>query len=152
MHAQPHLSNHAESELATHSHHASAAMSHAVQGFNERLESLAELALVLLIGALLAYTRPSLVVCVFIVLLFLPLRALAVVLGTLGEPMSGRQRGMFCWFGIRGIGSLFYLMFALHHGVSGELAEQLISLTLLSVAASILLHGISVRPLMRWYR
>ncbi|PYC24608.1 sodium:proton antiporter [Aquipseudomonas alcaligenes] len=152
VHAQPHLSNHAESELATHSHHASAAMSHAVQGFNERLESLAELALVLLIGALLAYTRPSLVVCVFIVLLFLPLRALAVVLGTLGEPMSGRQRGMFCWFGIRGIGSLFYLMFALHHGVSGELAEQLISLTLLSVAASILLHGISVRPLMRWYR
>lgn len=53
---------------------------------------------------------------------------------------------------IRGIGSLFYLVFAWHHGVSGELAEQLISLTLLSVAASILLHGISVRPLMRWYR
>jgi NhaP-type Na+/H+ or K+/H+ antiporter len=101
---------------------------------------------------MLAYTRPSLEICWFIALLFVPLRAIAVVLGTLGEPLAGHQRSMICWFGIRGIGSLFYLMFALHQGVSGELAEQLISFTLLTVAASILLHGASVRPLMQRYR
>jgi NhaP-type Na+/H+ or K+/H+ antiporter len=149
---EPSLGGHGESELAIHSHHASAAMSHAVQGFNDRLESLAELALVLLIGVMLAYTRPSLEICWFIALLFVPLRAIAVVLGTLGEPLAGHQRSMIGWFGIRGIGSLFYLMFALHQGVSGELAEQLISFTLLTVAASILLHGASVRPLMQRYR
>ncbi|MDD0841434.1 cation:proton antiporter [Pseudomonas sp. Gutcm_11s] len=146
------LGGHGEGELATHPHHASAAMSHAVQGFNDRLENLAELALVLLIGVMLAYTRPSLEVFGLIALLFVPLRAIAVVLGTLGEPLVGHQRNMICWFGIRGIGSLFYLMFALHQGVSGEQAEQLVSLTLLTVAASILLHGASVRPLMQWYR
>jgi NhaP-type Na+/H+ or K+/H+ antiporter len=148
----PDLAEHGEGELAVHSHHASAAMSHAVQGFNDRLESLAELALVLLIGVMLAYTRPSLDAFWLIALLFVPMRAIAVVLGTLGEPLAGHQRSMICWFGIRGIGSLFYLMFALNTGVSGELAEQLISLTLLTVAASILLHGASVRPLMQWYR
>ena len=58
---------------------------------------------------------------------------------------------MLGWFGIRGIGSVFYLMFALRSGVSGPLADELISMTLLTVAASILVHGISVQPIMRWY-
>src|SRR5512139_2772260 len=40
--------------LATHSHHASAAMTLAVQDFNEQLEKLAELAIVLLVGAMLS--------------------------------------------------------------------------------------------------
>ncbi|MWV17364.1 sodium:proton antiporter [Pseudomonas sp. L-22-4S-12] len=138
--------------LATHSQHASAAMSQAVQGFNEQLESLAELALVLLVGAMLAYTTPTLALCWFVALLLLPLRGAAVLLGTLGEPLAAHQRSMVCWFGIRGIGSIFYLMFALQNGLSGELAQQLISLTLVTVAASIVLHGVSVGPLMKWYQ
>ncbi|WP_429538029.1 hypothetical protein [Pseudomonas fluorescens] len=77
---------------------------------------------------------------------------MAVTLGTLGEPMPLRQRGMLIWFGIRGIGSIFYLMLALHSGVTGALAQQLITLTLVTVAVSIVLHGVSVRPLMKWYR
>lgn len=141
-----------ESEPATHSQHASASMSHAVQGFNEQLESLAELALVLLVGAMLACTTPTLAMLWFIPLLLLLLRGVAVTLGTLGEPLPAHQRSMICWFGIRGIGSIFYLVFALRQGVAGALAEQLISLTLMTVAVSILLHGISMRPLMRWYQ
>lgn len=137
---------------ATHSQHASAAMSQAVQGFNEQLESLAELALVLLVGAMLAYTTPTLALCWFVPLLLLPLRGVAVLLGTLGEPLAAHQRSMVCWFGIRGIGSIFYLVFALRQGLSGELAQQLISLTLVTVAASIVLHGVSVGPLMKWYQ
>jgi NhaP-type Na+/H+ or K+/H+ antiporter len=65
--------------------------------------------------------------------------------------MTARQRSMISWFGIRGIGSLFYLLFAIRHGVTGPLAQQLISFTLVTVAASIVLHGVSVRPLMRQY-
>jgi len=136
---------------ATHSHHASAAMSLAVHGFNEQLESLAELALVLLVGAMLAYTSPTVTLFWFIPLLLLPLRAIAVLLGTLGESLPMHQRSMVCWFGIRGIGSIFYLVFALRQGVSGELAQQLISLTLWTVATSIVLHGVSVGPLLKWY-
>ncbi len=134
-----------------HSHNASAAMTLAVQGFNEQLEKLAELAIVLLVGAMLSYAVVSIDLWWFIALLFLVLRPLAVVPGTLGEPMTARQRSMISWFGIRGIGSLFYLLFAIRHGVAGPLAQQLISFTLVTVAASIVLHGVSVRPLMRHY-
>ena len=141
----------AEGALATHSHHASAAMTLGVQDFNEQLEKLAELAIVLLVGAMLSYEAPSRAIWWFIPLLFLVLRPLAVVAGTLGEPMTPRQRGMISWFGIRGIGSVFYLMFAIRHGVSGPLAQQLITFTLVTVAASIVVHGVSVTPLMRRY-
>jgi NhaP-type Na+/H+ or K+/H+ antiporter len=137
--------------LATHSHHASAAMTLAVQEFNEQLEKLAELAIVLLVGAMLSYEAPSIAIWWFIPLLFLVLRPLSVAAGTLGEPMSPRQRAMISWFGIRGIGSVFYLMFAIRHGVTGPLAQQLITFTLVTVAASIVVHGISVTPLMRRY-
>ena len=59
---------------------------------------------------------------------------------------------MVAWFGIRGIGSLYYLMYAVNHGVTNDLAEPLMGLTLTVVAGSIVLHGISVTPLMAWYR
>ena len=141
----------AESALATDSHHASAAMTLGVQEFNEQLEKLAELAIVLLVGAMLSYEAPSVAIWWFIPLLFLVLRPLAVAAGTLGEPITARQRAMISWFGIRGIGSVFYLMFAIRHGVTGPLAQQLITFTLLTVAASIVVHGISMTPLMRRY-
>jgi sodium/hydrogen antiporter len=58
------------------------------------------------------------------------------------------QRQLVAWFGIRGIGSLFYLLFALEHGVGGRLAQDLVSATLVCVAVSIVLHGVSATPLM----
>jgi len=140
-----------EAAVATHSHHASAAMTLGVQEFNEQLEKLAELAIVLLVGAMLSYKAPSLAIWWFVPLLFLLLRPLAVAAGTLGEPMTSRQRSMISWFGIRGIGSVFYLMFAIRQGVTGPLAQQLITFSLVTVAASIVVHGVSVTPLMRRY-
>jgi NhaP-type Na+/H+ or K+/H+ antiporter len=58
---------------------------------------------------------------------------------------------LISWFGIRGVGTIFYLMYAINHGVPAILAEQLIGFTLTTVAASIVLHGISVTPLMTLY-
>ena len=79
------------------------------------------------------------------------MNCLAVWGGTLGEPMAGHERVIVSWFGIRGIGSVFYLMFALRHGVHGMLAEQLITITLVTVAVSIVVHGVWVQRLMKWY-
>jgi sodium/hydrogen antiporter len=42
-------------------------------------------------------------------------------------------------------------MYAINHGLPCSLAEELIALTLTMVAASIVLHGISVTPLMSLY-
>lgn len=146
-----HLNAPAADAQGTRGHDSSAAMTLAVRGFNEQLEKLAELAIVLLVGAMLAYAAPSIDLWWFIPVLFLVLRPLAVSAGALGEPMTGRQRSMISWFGIRGIGSLFYLLFAIRHGVNGPLAQQMITFTLATVVVSIVLHGVSVRPLMQRY-
>jgi NhaP-type Na+/H+ or K+/H+ antiporter len=66
--------------------------------------------------------------------------------------VSRDQRTLISWFGIRGVGSIFYLMYAINHGLPDPLAKMLTAITLTTVAASILLHGISVTPLMTLYR
>jgi NhaP-type Na+/H+ or K+/H+ antiporter len=142
---------HSYATLATHSHHASATMRGSVQDFNEKLEKLAELALVLVVGAMLAYARPLPAVWWFVPLMLLVLRPLSVAAATLGERLTLPQRAMIGWFGIRGIGSVYYLLLALHHGVTGPLADTLVSLTLWTVAASIAAHGLTAQPLMRRY-
>lgn len=145
--ASTNTSGHGEKVLAAHSHHASAAMTRAVRAFNAQLERLAELTLVLLVGAMLAYVRPGNMQWWFIPLFFVILRPLAVFAGTVGGSYERYQRAMMSWFGIRGIGSVFYLMFAIRHGIDTALAQQLATITLVTVAASIMVHGASVRPL-----
>ena len=142
---------HSYETLATPSHHASAAMRDSVQVFNEQLERLAELALVLMVGAMLAYAKPLPAVWWFVPLLLLVLRPLSVVASTLGERVTVPQFAMIGWFGIRGIGSVFYLLLALRYGVEGNIADTLVSLTLWTVAASIIAHGLTAQPLMHLY-
>lgn len=142
---------HAYGVIATHSHHASAVMTDAVLGFNAKLEHIAELTVVSLVGALLPYATAWSALWWFIPTMFVFVRPIAVAAGTLGVAGTGRARAMVSWFGIRGIGSVFYLMFAIRHGIDQPLAQQLITLTLAMVSASIFAHGISIRPLMKWY-
>lgn len=134
-----------------HLHHASAAMKRDVQGFNEQLEKLAELVLVILVGAMLGYVTVFPDLWWFTALSIFAVRPLSVVLGLAGSAVPARRCAVMSWFGIRGIGSIYYLMFALHHGVGGALARQFVALTLVAVAASILVHGITVHPMMKWY-
>jgi NhaP-type Na+/H+ or K+/H+ antiporter len=55
------------------------------------------------------------------------------------------------WFGIRGVGSIYYLMYAIHKGLPPDVAERLVAITLTVVTVSIMVHGISVTPLMNLY-
>jgi len=144
-------SKQATEALATDSAYASAFMRHEVQGFNEQLERIAEVAAVLVVGAMLAYTYVPASAGWFVALLLVVVRPLSVWLGLIGAPVSRDQRILISWFGIRGIGSIYYLMYAINHGLPGALAEQIIALTLTAVAVSIVLHGISVTPLMNLY-
>lgn len=136
---------------ATHADHASAYMMHAVRGFNEQMDRISELTVVLVIGAILTFIHLSVGTLAFLALLFLAIRPFSVWLGLLGAPVSGDQRMMIAWFGIRGIGSVYYLMYAIHHGLPAPMAEQIMGITLAAVATSIVLHGISVRPMMNLY-
>jgi len=123
----------------------------AVRGFNDQIERIAELIIILAVGAMLPFVTVDRWTLALLALLFFVLRPLSVWLGLLGASVSGDQRLLIAWFGIRGIGSIYYLMFALNNGLSGAMADRMISITLLAVAASIILHGVSVTPLMAFY-
>jgi NhaP-type Na+/H+ or K+/H+ antiporter len=60
------------------------------------------------------------------------------------------QRWLMGWFGIRGIGSIYYLSYAINHGLNENLTE-LAGLTLSVVALSIVIHGISSQPILDYY-
>ena len=130
---------------------ASESMMQGVRGFNEQLERIAEVTVVLAVGAMLSFVPFDVGVLLFVFVLFLVVRPLSVWLGLLGSRTATDQRRLIAWFGIRGIGSVYYLMFAISHGLPSPLAERFITITLTVVTASVVLHGISVTPLMALY-
>ncbi|MEG2964710.1 MAG: sodium:proton antiporter, partial [Janthinobacterium sp.] len=60
-------------------------------------------------------------------------------------------RGLAAWFGVRGIGSLYYLSYAIAHGLPRGLARELADITIVVVMLSIIAHGLTVTPLLRRY-
>jgi NhaP-type Na+/H+ or K+/H+ antiporter len=116
--------------------------------FKEHLERMSELLLVLLVGGSLFLDSWSLRAVGFAAFLFLVARPVSVMLGLALSANTWRMRGLMGWFGVRGIGSLYYLMYAIQHGLPEELALELIHITLVVVTLSIFLHGISVKLVM----
>ena len=137
--------------LAVDPQHAPAYMAHAVLGFNEQLERIGEVAVVVTIGALLWAVPWQADALWFVPLLLLVIRPLSVAIGLAGTSTVRTRRWLIGWFGIRGIGSLYYLMYAANHGLPAALADRLTGLTLAAVVTSIVVHGISVTPLMAVY-
>lgn len=121
--------------------------------FKEHLERLSELTLVLLLGGMLfneIWNWRTIGLALFV---FVVARPVSVVVGLLGTDMSWRIRGMSAWFGVRGIGSIYYLMYAIQHGLPEDMARDMIQLTLVVVTLSIVVHGASVKPMMgRFWR
>jgi sodium/hydrogen antiporter len=118
--------------------------------FGDTAERLLEVLLVVLVGVLLSsHWDPRSVLLAL--MLFLVIRPLATLILLAGTPTSRAQRWLMGWFGIRGIGSLYYLSYALTHGFTGEVAGELAGLAISVVALSILVHGTSVPPLLARY-
>lgn len=115
--------------------------------FNEHLGRLSEIVLVLLIGGTLFVDSWSWRAVGLALFLFLVARPVSVLLGMINTRTRWTMRGMIGWFGVRGIGSLYYLMYAIRHGLPESLALDLIHLTLIVVTLSILARGLSVKPL-----
>lgn len=139
-------------ESETHQETAPAHMAQAVLGFNEQLERIGEAIVVVLVGSLLGQPYLTWDALWFVPLLLLVVRPLAALLGLHGAAVDGPQRRLIAWFGIRGIGSLFYLFYAIEHGLSGPAASEIMALTLAAVTVSVVVHGISVTPLMNRYQ
>ncbi|MES1998815.1 MAG: sodium:proton antiporter [Pseudomonadota bacterium] len=120
--------------------------------FKEHLERLSEVVLILLVGGTLFHNSWSWRVVGLALFLFVVVRPLSVLIGLLASRVKWRMRGMMGWFGVRGIGSLYYLMYAIQHGLPEPLALELIQFTLITVTLSIIVHGISVKPMMNRFQ
>ena len=117
--------------------------------FKEHLERLSELALIILIGGTLFPDSWSWRAVMFAGFLFFIARPLSVYIGLIGTNATRLEKGLIGWFGVRGIGSLYYLMFAIQHGLPKNEALELIHITLIVVTLSIVLHGISARHIIK---
>jgi NhaP-type Na+/H+ or K+/H+ antiporter len=119
--------------------------------FVEQLARLGEVALLILIGGMLFADSWQLSFVVTAAVLIIVVRPVGVFVGLLGsrEPIAAQTA--IAWFGVRGIGSIYYLMYAIEHGLPNATAITLVSVVLIVVAMSIFLHGASVTPLMRVY-
>ncbi len=148
-HADPDAS-HAQ-QAATDPKHAPAFMAHAVLSFNDQIERIGEVAAVVAIGMLLWAVQWHHASWAFVAVLLIVIRPLAVTIGLYGSRTSTSQRVLIGWFGIRGIGSLFYLAYAMSHGLPADTATTMAALVLSTVVVSIVVHGISVTPLMSVY-
>ncbi|MBD2021397.1 sodium:proton antiporter [Leptolyngbya sp. FACHB-36] len=122
--------------------------------FIERLEKLTEIGTILLLGSLLRvepmgrFAAPALLVAG---LLFFVIRPVGAWISTIGSPLHPATRWLFGWFGIRGVGSLYYLTYAFSKGLKGDTAELIAWITFITIVLSVILHGVTSTPLMKWY-
>ncbi|MGF6128006.1 NhaP-type Na+/H+ or K+/H+ antiporter [Pseudomonas frederiksbergensis] len=118
--------------------------------FGSLVERAMEVFLVTLLGVVLVahWDWRALVIAA---VLFCVIRPLSVWLIPWGRLLDGRQRSLIGWFGIRGIGSFYYLFYVLNHDLPASVATLCTDLTLSVVALSILIHGISTQPMLARY-
>jgi NhaP-type Na+/H+ or K+/H+ antiporter len=122
-----------------------------LQRFNSDLESLFEFGVVIMLGVLFTVVPIPWESLGLSIVLFFVIRPAAVFVALQRTQLERVQRSLAAWFGIRGVGSIYYAMFALNHGWTGVDADRMLGIVLGVVAASIFLHGISVTPLMTAY-
>ena len=146
--AAPDAPAHTEESLPEHSQ----PMSEGSLLFKEPLERLCELVLVLLLGGMLFLDSWSLRAVGLALFLFAVVRPVSVFLGLPGSGAPFRLKMLVGWFGVRGIGSMYYLMFAIVFGLPEDLAIELIHITLIVIVLSIIIHGLTVKPMMsKWW-
>ena len=126
--------------------------------FSEQIEKLLMMVVLVLFGGaiagglLSALTWEAMLAGLAFVFLVRPVAGLIALTGS-GLPMS--ERFVIGLFGIRGIGSFYYLAYAVNHSALAE-KEILWAVTGFVVMCSILIHGMTVTPVMNrldaWWR
>jgi len=118
--------------------------------FGDTVERILEVLLVVLVGVALAVHWDIRGAALGIALIVV-VRPPATFLCLAGSPLTSVQKGLIGWFGIRGIGTLYYLAYAVNNGLTADLAPEFSNLTVSAVATSIIVHGLTSQPLMKWY-
>jgi NhaP-type Na+/H+ or K+/H+ antiporter len=119
--------------------------------FGDTLERILAATLVFATGAALA-RHWSLQAIAVALLLFGLIRPCSVYLATIGVGVPRPRRLLMGWLGVRGIGTVNYLAYALTHGLDGNDAAMVTALAVTTVVLSVILHGATAQPLMQWRR
>jgi NhaP-type Na+/H+ or K+/H+ antiporter len=87
-------------------------------------------------------------------LLLLVVRPASVLAALVRTRLTHPERAFVAWFGVRGIGSLYYVAVAVGAGVlSNDEASTVFWTTVVCVIASIVVHGLTATHLSRrWMR
>jgi NhaP-type Na+/H+ or K+/H+ antiporter len=134
-------------ELKTHEHRR-------LHDFAEEIERLVAALLLMMLGA--ALTGPLLhnvtvMAGVAAAAILLLIRPAAGMVSLIGAPLSIPQRVAVSFLGIRGIGSIYYFAYALNHA-EFEGRDLMWAVIALTIVGSIVLHGLTARPIVRWAR
>jgi NhaP-type Na+/H+ or K+/H+ antiporter len=97
-------------------------------------------------GLLSGLTLPAVA---FVVLALVVVRPTSGWIGLLGSSLPTDERAVIAFFGIRGLGTVYYLAFALNHA-RFEAPDLLWATAGLTVLVSIILHGVTVTPVLRF--
>ncbi len=118
----------------------------------EQIERISMMVLLLLFGGALVHgllsSLESMDIAAAVVIL-LVIRPLTGLIGLAGFNASWHERLTIAFFGIRGIGSFYYLAYGLNHMDDLQHASRLWAIVGLVVLLSIIMHGLSVTPIMR---
>jgi len=120
--------------------------------FTQQVEHVMMVILLILFGGSLVHgvldhlTWPMALAGISIILFIRPLSALA---GLIGIPLQMKRKLVISFFGIRGIGSFFYLSFALSKAEFSE-KDKLWSIVAFIVLISIVIHGLTAARSVRW--
>jgi sodium/hydrogen antiporter len=120
----------------------------------ELTEKLLELSVILLLGSLLTLTGlrvPGWEGWLVAALVIVAVRPLACLVALAGSQLDRPSEKTFvAWFGVRGVGSLFYVATAVDAGVLAAGERDLLVWTVIAcVLLSIVVHGITAGPSMR---
>lgn len=123
-----------------------------MHALTEQVERIAMMILLILFGGalvsgLLSALKWTDVVAVIVILLIV--RPVAGLIGLIGHKADWQERLTLSFFGIRGVGSIYYLAYGLNHMENVQDAERLWSIVGLVILVSILMHGVTVTPVMR---
>lgn len=119
----------------------------------EVVEKFAELLVILLVGSVVtadALSAPGIGGWALAMMLIVVIRPLAVIVSFAGARASRTERVFVGWFGVRGIGSLYYASFVAASGVlASSEASVVVWTVVVCVVLSIVAHGASADPVSR---
>jgi NhaP-type Na+/H+ or K+/H+ antiporter len=128
-------------------------MNRSVHDGAEVVEKFCELGLILLLGSMVTITGMGEVGAtgwLLVATLLLVIRPLATAIAFVGSGTAPRERAFIGWFGVRGIGSLYYVAVALGSGIlSVDESRSLFWTVAACVVVSIVVHGVTASPLSR---